>query len=171
MKKLLIIIIPVVIVALIIVFIFSFQKSENPVTKVPVDGKFGFLRNAFDMELEKTEDTGATWLRPNFGYFVWGVMQKDESASIDFSQTDELVNQAQKRGLNLSVTLFPFADWDQKTNGEKCKVSANDGMLPQKKGNFETPGLTYYRCNPNNWMAYQKWVTAVIERFPVVYCV
>lgn len=165
MKKLFIIIISAVVIALAIVFVFYFQKSKNLVAKIPIDGKFGFLRNAFDMEIEKTEDTGATWLRPNFGYFVWGVMQKDENAPIDFSQTDELVNQAQKRGLNLSVTLFPYADWDQKSKGDDCKVSADDEMLPRSKGDFVTPGLPYYRCNPNDWPAYAKWLTAVVERY------
>lgn len=160
MKKLLIIIFPAAILALLFVFILPSQKAE-----IPIDGKFGFLRNVSDMNLEKIEDTGATWFRPNFGYFVWGVMQKDEDAPIDFSKTDELVRQAQKRGLRLSITLFPFADWDQKIYGDKCKVPENDGMLPQKKGGFETEGLTYYRCNPSNWMAYEKWLTAVVERY------
>jgi hypothetical protein len=84
--------------------------------------------------LEKIEETGATWLRPNFGYFVWGVMQKEENAPIDFSETDKVVMQAQKRGLNLLITIFPFADWDQKVYGNKCKVSDNDEMLPRSKG-------------------------------------
>jgi hypothetical protein len=173
MKKIIIIISVLAIVILGLFWIYSKDTSKNlsgenknsSKVKIPIDGKFGFLRNAFDMEIEKTEDTGATWLRPNFGYFVWGVMQKDESAPIDFSQTDGLVNQAQKRGLNLSLTLFPFADWDQKVNGEKCKVSENDEMLPRSKGGFTTPGLPYYRCNPNNWTAYKKWLTAVVERY------
>jgi len=64
--------------------------------KIQTDGKFGFLRNVSDIDQEKIEETGATWLRPNFGYFVWGVMQKDENASIDFSKTDEVVYNAQK---------------------------------------------------------------------------
>jgi len=165
MKKIFSIIISVIIIALVIVFVFYFQKSKNPVAEIPLNGKFGFLRNAFDMELEKTEDTGATWLRPNFGYFVWGVMQESENAPIDFSKTDEIVNQAQKRGLNLSLTLFPFADWDQKIYGDKCKVSADDEMLPRSKGDFKTEGLPYYRCNPNNWTAYEKWLMALVERY------
>jgi len=160
MKKLLLILLSVIVFTMLLVFFLSSQKP-----KTSVDGKFGFLRNAFDMDLEKIEKTGATWLRPNFGYFVWGVMQKDENASIDFSKTDELVRNAQKHGLHLSITLFPFADWDQKTNGDKCKVSANDEMLPKSKGGFTTPGLPYYRCNPNNWTAYEKWLTAVVERY------
>jgi hypothetical protein len=161
---------------IIVVLIFSFTACTTPKTVTETTTvqntiietttpEFGFLRNVFDMDKEKIEETGATWLRPNFGYFVWGVMQKDENASIDFSKTDEVVYNAQKHGLHLLITLFPFADWDQKAYGEKCKVSANDGMLPVKKGDFETPGLTYYRCNPNNWVAYEKWLTAVVERY------
>jgi hypothetical protein len=140
-------------------------NKNYPDSKVPIDGKFGFLRNAFDMDLEKIEETGATWFRPNFGYFVWGVMQKSENAPIDFSDADEVVRQAQKRGMHLSLTLFPFADWDQKANDDKCKVAADDEMLPRSKGDFETPGLPYYRCNPNNWAAYAKWLTVVVERY------
>jgi len=104
-------------------------------------------------------------MRPNFGHFVWGVMQKEERAPIDFSGTDEVVRQTQKRGLNLLITVFPFADWDQKIYGDKCKVSANDQMLPRSKGDFKTPGLPYYRCNPNNWAAYEKWLIALVERY------
>lgn len=143
-------------------------KSTSLAVSFPdmiLSNKFGFLRNASDMDIEKIEDTGAGWLRPNFGYLVWGVMQKDENAPIDFSKTDEIVSQAQKRGLLLSVTLFPFADWDQRPNGNRCKVSANDEMLPRSKGEFETEGLPYYRCNPNDWAAYEKWLAAVVERY------
>jgi len=184
MKKIIIIISALAIVFLGLFWIYSKDTSKNisvenkvknngvsaedknsSEAKVIVDGKFGFLRDAFNMDLEKIEETGATWFRPNFGYFVWGVMQKDENAPIDFSETDEVVSQAQKRGMNLSVTLFPFADWDQKVNGEKCKVSENDEMLPRSKGGFTTPGLPYYRCNPNNWTAYEKWLSAVMERY------
>ena len=161
---------------LIVVLIFSFTACTTPKAAAETTTvqttiaetaapEFGFLRNVFDIDKEKIEETGAAWLRPNFGYFVWGVMQKDENASIDFSKTDEVVYNAQKHGLHLLITLFPFADWDQKAYGEKCKVSDNDGMLPQKKGDFETPGLPYYRCNPNNWAAYEKWLTAVVERY------
>ncbi|MDO9231138.1 MAG: hypothetical protein Q7U36_01505 [bacterium] len=175
MKKIIIIILSLSI-AFLGLFLIYFQgvfKNNNRFgedknsseAKVIIDGKFGFLRDAFNMQLEKIEETGATWFRPNFGYFVWGVMQKNENYPIDFSKTDEIVSQAQKRGMNLSVTLFPYADWDQKVNGDKCKVSANDEMLPKSKGGFETPGLPYYRCNPNDWTAYGKWLSAVVERY------
>jgi len=92
-------------------------------------------------------------------------MQKEENAPIDFSETDKVVIQEQKRGLNLLITVFPLADWDQKAYGNKCKVSDNDEMLPRNKGDFKTPGLPYYRCNPKNWVAYEKWLKALVERY------
>jgi len=160
MKKLLLLFLPVVIIAIFVIILLSSQRG----TKTP-DERFGFLRDAPNIDLENIEDTGATWLRPNFGYFVWGVMQKDENSPIDFSKTDELVSKAQKHGLSLLITLFPFADWDQKSNGERCRVSEKDSMLPQSKGGFVTEGLPYYRCNPINWSAYERWLTAVVERY------
>ena len=160
MRKLLIIILPVAILIFILVFFLSSQKPKNP-----VDGKFGFLRSAVSIKEEKIKDTGATWLRLNFGYFAWGVMQKEENAVIDFSKTDEVVRNTQKEGLHLIITLFPYADWDQEEKGEKCRVSNNDSSLPQNKGDFMTEGLPYYRCNPNNWTAYQIWLTAFVERY------
>jgi hypothetical protein len=143
----------------------SVENKINNETKIFVDGKFGFFRDVENIDLEKIDEVGATWLRPNFGYFVWGVMQKEKNTPIDFSETDKVVMQAQKRGLNLLITIFPFADWDQKVYGNKCKVSDNDVMLPKSKGNFKIPGLPYYRCNPNNWDVYEKWLTALVERY------
>ena len=51
---------------LAMVFIFSFTACTitactTPKT-APTDGKFGFLRNVFDMDQEKIEETGAAWL-------------------------------------------------------------------------------------------------------------
>jgi len=143
----------------------SVENKINNETKIFVDGKFGFFRDVENIDLEKIDEVGATWLRPNFGYFVWGVMQKEKNTPIDFSETDKVVMQAQKRGLNLLITIFPFADWDQKVYGNKCKVSDNDVMLSKSKGNFKIPGLPYYRCNPNNWDVYEKWLTALVERY------
>lgn len=160
MNKLLIIIFPIAIIILLIVFIPTLQESISPTSE-----KFGFLGNVSDLDLERIEDTGATWLRPGFGIFTWGAMQKDANAPIDFSKTDQAVISAQKHNLHLLITLFPFADWDQKANGGRCKVTPNDSGLPQKKGDFETPGLPYYRCNPSDWTAYEKWLTAVVKRY------
>ena len=46
---------------LIVVFIISFTACTTPKT-APTDGKLGFLRNVFDMDQEKIEETGAVWI-------------------------------------------------------------------------------------------------------------
>ena len=51
---------------LIVVFIISFTACTitactTPKT-APTDGKLGFLRNVFDMDQEKIEETGAFWI-------------------------------------------------------------------------------------------------------------
>jgi len=45
------------------------NKIENE-TKIFADGKFGFFRDAESIDQEKIDEMGATWMRPNFGYFV-----------------------------------------------------------------------------------------------------
>jgi hypothetical protein len=158
-KKLVIIILALFILILVLVFFLISHKA-----KVSVDGKFGFLRNVSDLDQEKIEETGATWLRPNFGDFVWGEMQKSKDDPINFTATDKVVGEAKKHGLSLVVTLFPYADWDQ-AGDSKCKVLTNDKMLPREKGNFKISGLPYYRCNPHDWDLYEKWLTAVVKRY------
>jgi len=186
MKRILIISAAILVSALIILgyfwffnkamFSFNFNSvpdlsnvPETPaVSAVPPESeRFGFLRNVFDLDQERIEDTGAAWLRPNFGYFVWGEMQADASSAIDFSQTDQVVAAAQKHGLHLEITLFPFADWDQQNapHAAACRVAANDQSLPGEKEGIKIPGLPYYRCNPQNWSAYEKWLAAVVARY------
>jgi hypothetical protein len=160
MKKLLLLLLPIAIIVLLLIFILSSQKQ-----KTSVDGKFGFLRSAGSIKEEKIKDMGATWLRLNFGYFSWDVMQKEENVAIDFSKTDEVVRNTQKDELHHKITLYPYADWEQKEKGGECRVSNKDSSLPQNKGDFMTEGLPYYRCNPNNWTAYQIWLTAFVERY------
>jgi hypothetical protein len=154
----------VVLIILVITIISAviYLSLQNKISSA--NDKFGFLRNASELNQEKIEKTGASWLRPNFGDFVWGEMQKDPDAPIDFSATDNVVKLAKKHDLNLVVTLFPYADWDQKGN-EKCRVSADDEMLPRTKGGFKIPGLPYYRCNPHDWTLYEKWLIAVVKRY------
>lgn len=150
------------IIVLSFLFALKYKKTEN---KLSLNDKFGFLRNYSDLDQEKIEETGAGWIRLNFGYFVWGAIQKEKNASYDFSKTDKIIKNIQNRGLKLLVTIFPYADWDQKDYGKKCRVSDNDEMLPRKKGDYETEGLPYYRCNPKDWQAYEEWLSSFVERY------
>ncbi|MDO8885866.1 hypothetical protein, partial [Candidatus Oleimmundimicrobium sp.] len=131
-----------------------------------LNNRFGFLSGG-PGEVSRIKDFGASWARPHPGPFLWDSMQKNKDDEISFAQTDTLVKEYQEAGIGVLVTLWPFADWDQKERSDysSCAVSENDEFLP--KGDFfeEMDYLPIYRCNPYDWEAYQKWVSALVERY------
>ncbi|MFH1536440.1 MAG: hypothetical protein ABID45_00465, partial [Patescibacteria group bacterium] len=116
--------------------------------------------------INQFEVTGAGWVRPHVGPAVWGLVQNKKKADYDWTMMDEYVEDFQGAGLNILVTVWPFANWDQKnrTNANNCKVKADDQFLPQPYED-DMPYLPQYRCNPNNWKKYNKWVRALVERY------
>lgn len=137
------------------------------IPKKILDNKFGFLTGGFPGEQERVKSYGALWVRPHPGPFLWDSMQEGEGKKISFAETDNIVKDAQDEEVGLLVTLWPFADWDQKrrSNASDCEVPENDEFLP--KGGFigKESYLPKYRCNPFDWKAYKKWVKAVVERY------
>ena len=132
-----------------------------------LNNKYGFLTGHPGSEKEAKE-FGARWVRPHTGPFLWDAMQENSTAEFDFELTDEIVKDNQNLDLATLVTLWPFADWDQKqkANPEQYKVSEEDEFLQDEnekgeKGNY----LPLYRSNPYDWKAYQTWIKAVIERY------
>jgi hypothetical protein len=143
--------------------------STGRVLSIPdeiLTNKFGFLSGA-PGSVRRIKEFGAAWARPHPGPFLWDSMQKSKSSKISFARTDRLVKEYQKEGIGLLVTLWPFAEWDQKerSDASKCMVSENDEFLPKRRFFKEEDYLPRYRCNPHDWEAYQKWVSAVVERY------
>lgn len=147
------------------------QESTGKILEIPTEilsNKFGFLGAGPDSQSEITA-RGAAWIRPHPGPFLWDSMQTEISSNISFNNTDEEVNDAQDAKVGILATLWPFAEWDQKNrpNADDCKVSSNDEFLARKdkgkKGDMAY--LPEHRCNPNDWVIYQKWVTSVVERY------
>lgn len=157
----------------------NWQKHGNPstsalltskVVNIPqkiLDNKFGWLGGGAEDIGEGIIDGGGAWVRPHPGAFVWDMMQKSAGDEIDFSGADEAVSNLSKNDLGILATIWPFADWDQKNlaNAADCKVSSNDEMLLKNDKKGRGSYLPEYRCNPSNWTAYQKFVTAVVERY------
>lgn len=187
MKKILLISFIVIILAAAGVFLFIKMKpgeDPSPVSRIlspitdscgPVsipqeilDNHFGFLSGHPGSERE-IAGAGAKWARPHSGPFVWDMMQKSESAEIDFSYADSFIKNSQKEELGTLATIFPYADWEQKMRAkpEACRVPANDAFAPEgrdKEGKQEFY-LPYYRCNPTSWEKYAVWVKALVERY------
>jgi hypothetical protein len=128
--------------------------------------KFGFLSGAPE-SVDRIKEFGASWARPHLGPFLWDSMQKNKNGRISFARTDKLVKEYQEKGIGLLITLWPFAEWDQKerSDASKCLVSENDQFLPEGGFIKEENYLPRYRCNPNDWEAYQRWVRVVVERY------
>jgi hypothetical protein len=143
----------------------SAGKALSIPSKILAD-KFGFLSGAPE-SVNRIKEFGASWARPHLGPFLWDSMQRSKNDKISFDRTDRLVKEYQEEGIGLLITLWPFAEWDQKerSDASKCMVLENDQFLPEKRFLKEENYLPRYRCNPHDWEAYQKWVSAVVERY------
>lgn len=122
-------------------------------------GRFGALIGpAGNTILEAIANAGIGWVRPHPGPFVWNSMQSDKDDEVDFSSTDALVREIQSHGLNLLVTIWPYASWDQLDRPDPSDhlVSENDVFASE---------LPLYRGNPVDWEAYDSWLSSVVERY------
>jgi len=145
------------------------SKNGQPVS-IPqkvMDNKFGWLGGGADDTGDGIVERGGAWVRPHPGAFVWDIMQKSKNDEIDFALSDQEVSNYQKNDLGLLATIWPFADWDQKnsTDSADCKVADDDEFLPKNDKKGRGVYLPYYRCNPNDWVAYKQYVEAIIERY------
>ncbi|MBU0706749.1 hypothetical protein KKG41_00040 [Patescibacteria group bacterium] len=136
---------------------FGFGSYEPISYDIPPDERLGFLIGPSNKEMREARELGAGWVRPHPGPFVWGDMQSKEGGSYDFSDTDKLVKSSYKYGVQILATIWPYAEWDQKSrpNYSDCRVSGREFV-----GEFG-----WYRCNPHDWTAYENWVDAIVERY------
>jgi hypothetical protein len=145
------------------------EANNQPVaiTTEVLASKFGWLGGGSEDKGEMIVESGGSWVRPHPGPFLWDAMQSSKTAEINFSKSDEMVENYQSNNLGILATLWPFADWDQSAsvNPASCAVSDQDEFLATNdkkgRGNY----LPKYRCNPIDWTAYQIWVSKVVERY------
>ncbi|MDD5040705.1 MAG: glycosyl hydrolase [Patescibacteria group bacterium] len=143
------------------------KPSEN-FSQVPLENAFGWLGAGEDgTDMGFIRQSGGGWMRPHPGPAVWDMIQGGEPAEYDFAKMDGLVRLAELYGLNLVITLWPFAEWDQANREDvaDCAVSANDEFLPDNNKKGRPSYLPLHRCNPNDWVAYEQFVTAVVDRY------
>lgn len=171
------IILIILIIAGVFLWLFAFrdqttiqETSSGQKVSIPqkvLDNKFGWLGGGAEDDGSGISDAGGAWVRPHPGAFLWDAMQMSANGNIDFTQTDKEIANYQKNNLGILVTLWPFADWDQKTlsNANDCRVESNDEFLPKNDKKGRGSYLPEYRCNPSDWSAYNKWVEVIVERY------
>lgn len=119
------------------------------------ESRFGFL--AFPEEDgRRVRSTGARWVRPHPGPFIWGRMQTSAGAPIRFQEADRMVRSAQGQKLSLLVTLWPYAKWDQRAYKRSKGCRIRDEFRHE---------LGEFRCVPRSRGKYRRWVQAVVERY------
>lgn len=135
----------------------SFTSNSTDEIKAESKSKFGFLiGDNSAKDIDQVKKTGAGWVRPHPGPFIWGNIQETKDQELEFKSADDLVKAASRQGLSILATLWPFAAWDQ--------ISGASAEICQVEDEF-TKTLGAYRCIPNNWSAYEQWLTATVERY------
>lgn len=142
------------------------QKAESKKLTIPPsieNNPFGFVLGAPE-EAETVALTGAGWERPHPGPFVWGFVE-EEKDKFDFEETDKWVKEAQKNNVAILATIWPYADWDQKTcRAKECEVSEEDQFYPRTKMGF-TEGLPVSRCALCSMDNYKSFLSKLVERY------
>ncbi len=144
------------------------EVSERSSNQIDPANQFGWLTGGGgDEEYELIRDIGGGWARPHLGGAVWDIVQNEEGGDYDFEIMDEIVNDSQAAGVNLLITIWPFAEWDQagRSDVANCAVPGNDEFLPRSGKEVGETYLPQHRCNPNDWQAYHDFVVALVERY------
>ena len=102
------------------------------------------------------DELGVHWERPHPGPFIWGAIEKERGGAYDWSQVDNYVRNAQKNGVQIVATIWPYADWDQ----QQCHVK-----LPSSPRLLFSAQLGDYRGKPCDAGAYQQFVKALVDRY------
>lgn len=179
MKKVLIIILVLLILGAIGYFLYirfnngkwkidTVNNSQDNSMQIDVNNKFGWLgADESESNFNDIVQMGGGWMRPHPGPMVWDAMQKGDKSDYNFDDMDKLVKTSRQAGVNLLITLWPFAEWDQQNrqNAQNCAVSETDEFLPKNNLKGRTSYLPSHRCAPVDWDKYQDWVKAVVERY------
>jgi hypothetical protein len=86
----------------------AFFISTNPLFS---ESRFGELTEMHD---ERMRGKDNQWVRPHPGPFVWNKIEKKQG-NFDWKEADEYVVYAQEHNQTILATIWPYANWEQKT--------------------------------------------------------
>ena len=133
MKKLLIIF-------LTILFLTNFANSQS---------RFGELTEIRD---EKMRGKDNQWVRPHPGPFIWNHIEK-EKGNFNWEETDKYVLYAQEHNQTILATIWPHANWEQKS----CKRKKAKSPFGKK--------LAKYLSKPCSMDDYKTFLLMLIDRY------
>ena len=95
----------------ILLIILSFTLSNLTLA----DSRFGELTEMFD---DKMRGKDNQWVRPHPGPFVWNMIE-NKKGKYKWRDADEYVVYAQDHNQTIIATIWPHANWDQKSCNRK----------------------------------------------------
>ncbi|HDD46112.1 MAG TPA: hypothetical protein ENG42_01430 [Candidatus Aenigmarchaeota archaeon] len=107
-----------------------------------------------EKELYEQASLGIFWSRPHPGDAIWHLIERAKGR-YDWSSLDRTVRNAQNLGINLIITIWPYAEWDQALCHPEMPETPDPfgGILPRRKG------------IPCDWEHYQRFLMALVERY------
>lgn len=161
------------IVILSIVCGYGIAGGVNATVLSPYESRFGYLGNPYgisgveDMSQSWTaaflsglyfqpfDDVGFRWDRPHPGPFNRNLIEQTPGV-YDFSIPDAYVRQAQRRGIQIIATIWPYVQWDQAQWADNPQCKKTSGW---------TADLPVSRCKPYDTQAYMAFVRALVGRY------
>lgn len=124
-----------------------------PTNQIDQNSKFGTLEWE-EMELRKQANLGIYWARPHPGNVIWDRIENPKG-EYHWEELDRIVRTSQELGINLLLTIWPYAGWDQEICHSELPETPDpfQGILPRRKG------------IPCDWEAYEKFLVSLVERY------
>ena len=113
------------------------------------ESRFGELTEIRD---ERMRGKDNQWVRPHPGPFVWNKIERKQG-NFFWKEADEYVVYAQNHNQTILATIWPYANWEQKT----CK--RKKAKSPFGK-NF-----TKYLSKPCSMENYRTFLLALVDRY------
>ena len=113
------------------------------------ESRFGELT---EMRDQKMRGKDGHWVRPHPGPFIWNHIEK-EKGSFNWSETDKYVFYAQEHNQIILATIWPHANWEQKS----CKRKKARSPFGKK--------FTKYLSKPCSMDNYKNFLIKLIDRY------
>ena len=113
------------------------------------ESRFGDLTEIRD---ERMRGKDGKWIRPHPGPFIWNGIEKEQGV-FSWEETDKYVVYAQEHNQKIIATIWPHANWEQKT----CKRKRAKSPFGKK--------FTKYLSKPCSMDNYRAFLIKLVDRY------
>ena len=130
----------------ILIILLSFLFSTNFANS---ESRFGELTEMRDDQMRGKD---GQWVRPHPGPFIWNHIERDKG-KFTWDDVDQYVVYAQEHNQTILATIWPHADWEQKS----CKRKKAKSPFGKR--------FTKYLSKPCSMDDYKNFLTKLVDRY------